>query len=64
VLREVEPELGSLSGEALGNGYFVVAMAYFKLDNSTDGCTMAEKAKPLVRGTTLTQLTPFLDACK
>ena len=64
VLREVEPEIGSLSGEAKGNAYFVVAMAYFKLDNSDDGCAMAEKAKPLVRGTILTQLNPFLEACK
>lgn len=64
MLREVEPELGALSGESLGNGYFVVAMAYFKLENSTDGCAMAEKAKPLVKGVTLTQLTPFLDVCK
>ncbi|MEK6611923.1 MAG: serine/threonine-protein kinase [Gemmatimonadota bacterium] len=64
VLNEVEPVIGSLSGETQGNAYLVVAMAYFKLGNSDDGCAMAEKAKPLVKGLARDQLTPFLDACK
>ncbi len=64
VVKEIEPEIGSLSGESKGNAYFLVAMAYFKLDNSTDGCAMAEKAKPLVNGSNLRTLNNYLEACK
>jgi serine/threonine-protein kinase len=64
ILRDVEPEIPSLTGETKGNAYLLVAMAYFKTNNSDDGCAMAERAKPLLKGLTRDQLQPFLDACK
>ncbi|MDQ8154651.1 MAG: serine/threonine-protein kinase [Gemmatimonadota bacterium] len=64
ILRDVEPEIPSLSGETKGNAYLLVAMAYFKTNNSDDGCAMAERAKPLLKGLTRDQLQPFLEACK
>lgn len=64
ILRDIEPEIPSLSGETKGNAYLLVAMAYFKTNNSDDGCAMAERAKPLVKGLTRDQLQPWLDQCK
>ncbi len=64
ILRDIEPEIPSLSGETKGNAYLLVAMAYFKTNNPDDGCSMADKAKPLLKGLTRDQLQPFLDACK
>jgi hypothetical protein len=64
LLNELEPAIVGLSGESKGNAYYLVAMAYFKLDNSSDGCSMFEKAKPLVKGSNLEIVNTFLEQCK
>jgi eukaryotic-like serine/threonine-protein kinase len=65
VLSEVEPVIGTLTGESQGNAYFLVAMAYGKLDNASDSCSMMEKAKSLVKGRTLSVANAFIEAtCK
>jgi hypothetical protein len=65
LLTEVEPVIGTLTGESQGNAYFLVAMAYGKLDNASDSCSMMEKAKPLVKGRILSVANAFIEAtCK
>ena len=64
LVKEVEPTLDRLSGESKGNAYYLVGMAYLKLDNSNDGCSMMEKAKPLVKGNVLSTVNTTLDLCK
>ena len=64
VVNEIEPLISSLSGETKGNAYYLVGMAYLKLDNSNDGCSMMEKAKPLVKGNVLATVNTTLDLCK
>jgi hypothetical protein len=39
-------------------------MAYLKLDNSSDGCSMMEKARPLVKGNVLSTVNTTLELCK
>jgi len=53
LVSELEGLIPSLSGETKGNAYYLVGRAYHKLDNIPDACSMMEKAKPLVRGSTL-----------
>jgi hypothetical protein len=53
LVNELEAAIPGLSGETKGNAYYLVGRAYHKLDNTGDACAMMEKAKPLVRGSTL-----------
>jgi serine/threonine-protein kinase len=53
LVNELEGIIPTLSGETKGNAYYLVGRAYHKLDNTGDACSMMEKAKPLVRGSTL-----------
>jgi serine/threonine-protein kinase len=64
VVNEIEPLISTLSGETKGHAYYLVGMAYLKLDNSSDGCNMMEKAKPLVKGNVLSTVNTTLDLCK
>ncbi|MBW7934268.1 MAG: serine/threonine protein kinase, partial [Gemmatimonadaceae bacterium] len=53
LVNELEGVIPTLAGETKGNAYYLVGRAYHKLDNVPDACNMMEKAKPLVRGATL-----------
>ena len=53
LVNELEPAISSLSGETKGKAFYLVGRAYHKLDNIGDACSMLEKAKPLVTGSTL-----------
>lgn len=65
LVNEVEGLIPTLSGETKGNAYYLVGRAYHKLDNTGDACSMMEKAKPLVRGSTLVVVNLTIDGiCK
>lgn len=65
IIRELEPVLDRLSGEQLGNGRFAVGLAYLKLEKSTDGCSMLEQAKPLLKiGWMVSTTESYLALCK
>ena len=65
VVNDLESAIPSLSGETKGNAYYLVGRAYHALDNTSDACSMMEKAKPLVKGNTLIVVNEMINSvCK
>ncbi|MCX5760616.1 MAG: serine/threonine-protein kinase [Gemmatimonadetes bacterium] len=64
-IGELEPVVDKLSGNAKGNAYYILGAAYFKKNNSEDGCSMWTKARPLVTGNTAKMISDLFDTlCK
>jgi len=61
LIAELEPRADELKGADLGDAYYALGMAYYKIDNDSDACTMLQKAKPIARSSTAALVGVALD---